>query len=156
GQRLSLHFLHYASPVDFHCSFTGPEFRWNLLVEHPRDDQTHDFMLAGAQRAIALPQFSELLLLFADFSVMPERAMNHIKQVLFPEWLREKLDGTRLHGFHGHRNVCVAGDEYDGNPSSRPAQFLLKIQAAGVGKSYVQNQAAGTVSPLARQEPLRR
>src|SRR5271165_4111515 len=134
--------------LDFYCGFTGTQFRGNLLVEQPGNHQTHDFTLAYAKPGIALLQFSQLLLLFAEYAVTAERALNHIEQVLVPEWLREELDGTGLHGGYGHRNICVAGDENDGNLDPCLLQFVLKIQAADAGKSYVQHQATGTASPL--------
>jgi hypothetical protein len=57
GQRFSQHLMHHPPTVDFYCSFTGPEFRCNLLIEQPGNDQTHDFTLSDAQATITRLQF---------------------------------------------------------------------------------------------------
>jgi hypothetical protein len=81
--------------------------------------------------------------------------MNGIQQVLIPKGLGEELDRAGFHGFHGHRNISVTGDEDDGNPQAGVRQLALKVQTVNSGKSYVKNQATWTVGLLAAQKILR-
>jgi hypothetical protein len=40
--------------------------------------------------------------------------MHCMKQVLIAERLAKEIDCACLHGLHAHKDVCVAGDENDG------------------------------------------
>ena len=65
-----------------------------------------------------------------------------VQQHLVAEWLRQELDGSRLHGLDRHRHVAVAGDEDDRHVDPVGGDALLQIETVEVRKIDVQHQAA--------------
>src|SRR5208283_4115051 len=101
--------------MHFDGGFAGTEFRRNLLVEHPGNDQVHHLAFPNASCVVSLSEFSRVSLLFADDAIPSERSLNRIEQILLPEWFREKLNRARLHRLDRHRNVCMCGEKDDWN-----------------------------------------
>jgi hypothetical protein len=81
--------------MHFDSGFTGTEFRRNLLIKHPGNDEAYHLALPDGQCVISLSQFNNVTLLFADDTISSERSLNRIKQILVPEGLREKLNRSR-------------------------------------------------------------
>ena len=55
----------------------------------------------------------------------------------------KKVDGPRLHGFHAHRNITVAGDENDREQNAYFREPLLQIQPIQVRQPHIKDHAAG-------------
>src|ERR1700682_4149812 len=142
--------------MNLHGDFAGPELGSYLFIEHARNDQGHDLAFACGQRLVALTQFGKLNVLMTNHPVSVQSLVNRIQQVLVSKGLGQEFDRAGFHGLHGHRNISVPGDEDDRNAQAGVSQLALKIQTVNSRKSYVQNQAAWTVGPLAAQEILRR
>jgi hypothetical protein len=45
--------------------------------------------------------------------------LNRVQKFLMPEWFRQELDGTRLHGLYGHGNIPMRSDKNDQDIDSR-------------------------------------
>jgi hypothetical protein len=82
--------------------------------------------------------------------------LNRIQQILIAERLSKKLDGSRFHGSHGHRDVTVRSEKDDWNVHASLGQLLLEVEATDPGKPDVENQATGKIRTLGQQEFLRR
>src|SRR5580658_5494999 len=134
--------------MDLHGDFAGSELKRYLLIEHARNHQSHNFALAWGERFVVLSQLAKFALLLTRYPIAIQSLMNRIQQILFPEWLGQKLHRTRFHRFHRHRNVSMTGDKDDGNPSTGVSQLALKIQAVDSRQSHVQDQAAWPLRPL--------
>src|SRR5205814_877427 len=142
----------YVPTMDLHSDFAGPKLGSYLFIEHARNYQAHDLALACGQRLVMLTQLGTFSVLMTHQAVAIQSLVNRIQQVLVTKGLGQKLDRAGFHGLHGHRNIAVTGDEDDGNAQAGVSQLALKIQTVNSRKSYVQNQAAWTVRPLAAQE----
>src|SRR5579862_2279692 len=138
-QGLGLHLFHDLAAIHFDGRFAGSEFRCNLLVKHPRDDEVHYLALANAESFTTMSQFSYLSLVLAQDAISSERSLDRIEEILMSEWLGKKLNGPGLHGLDRHRNVSVSREKNNGNTYSPSFQFVLKIQAADTRKSHIQN-----------------
>src|SRR6202162_5226681 len=119
--------------MHFDGGFAGTEFRRNLLVKQPGNDEAHHLAFPNAQCVVSLSEFSSVSLLFADDAISSERSLNRIEQILLPEWFREKLNSARLHGLDRHRNVGMCCEKDDWNAYFPSFQFVLKLQAANAG-----------------------
>src|SRR4029077_1956579 len=140
--------------MDFYCGFAGSNFRSNLLVEHSRDHQGHYLPLSHGQSVIAPLQIVDLGLFFLRDAITLERLLNCVQQILVPERFCQKFHGTRLQCPHRHRDVTVRRDEDDGDLHSALSQSTLKIESAHPRQSYVENQAAGTMSVFRAEKLL--
>src|SRR4029077_5916733 len=149
-----LHLLHDVASVDFYCGLAGSNFRGNLLIEPSGNHQSHYLPLSRSQSVIALLQIVDLALLFLRGVVPLERLLNCIQQILIPERFCQKFHGTRLQCPHRHRDVTVRRDEDDGDLHSALSQSTLKIESAHPRQSYVENQAAGTMSVFRAEKLL--
>ena len=54
--------------------------------------------------------------------------LNRIQQILVAERLGEELDGSGLHGPHGHRDVTVGANKDDRNINLSLSQLALEIE----------------------------
>src|ERR1700726_3115958 len=139
-----------------HCNFAGTEIKGYLLVEHPRDDQTHDFTLARRQPFVAASQLRKITLLLPRHTVAIQGLLNCNQQGLVLERLGQKLHGTGFHGLHRHRNISMPGDEDDGDPDARVSQLALQVETVDARKAHVQDKAAWPLRWLVAQEFFRR
>ena len=62
--------------VDFHSGLTGSDFRGNLLIQHSRNHESHNFPLSRSQRLITVPQTVDFRLLFARGAIPLEGLLN--------------------------------------------------------------------------------
>ena len=110
GQRVGPHLLHHPASVRLHRDLGNAELATDLLVQPARDDEPHDFSFATAERGIALPQRPYLRLMtkcsMAEFDGVSDRT----QQRLIADWLRQKIDCSRL-------------QSSDCRPNPRPATF---------------------------------
>src|SRR5438876_12430587 len=128
--------------LDLHCDFACSEIKGDLLVEHARNNQAHDFALARGQLVVAFSQLGEVTPLLASYTVAIQSLANRIQQVLILERLGKKLHGTGFHGFHRHRNIPMAGDEDDGNLYAGLSQLALQVDTVESWKTHVYDHAA--------------
>src|SRR5258708_5322747 len=70
------------------------------------------------------------------------------------EWLRQELDGSRLHGLNSYRDVAKTRNEDDRHVRPVDCDALLQIEAVETRKSNVENQTARDMDSWARQEVL--
>src|ERR1700733_92313 len=89
-QGFGLHLFHDLAAIHFDSRFAGTEFRCDLLVKHPSNDQVHYLAQDARSR---------------------KGSLDRIKQILLPEWLCQKLNRSRLHGLDRHRNVSVSREK---------------------------------------------
>src|SRR5438552_18413488 len=78
---------------------------------------------------------------------VPDRAQQHI----ITEWLRQELNGTRLHGLNRHGHIAVACDEYDWHVNPFDSDALLQIETVKARKRNVQYEAARNKHALGGQ-----
>src|SRR6266446_2606521 len=86
----------------------------------------------------------------------PECLLHGVEEDLVVERLGQEVDGTHLHGAHGHRNVAVAGDEDHWDSTALVCQRLLQVEPAFPRHPDVHHEAAQTVEVPALQERARR
>jgi hypothetical protein len=110
GQRVGPHLLHHSPSVRLHRDLGNAELTTDLLVQPAGDDQPHDFPFATVERGVALPQRPYLRLMtkcsMAEFDGVSDRT----QQRLIADWLRQKIDCSRL-------------QSSDCRPNPRPATF---------------------------------
>src|SRR5689334_17808797 len=113
GERVGLHLLHDLAAVRFYRDFADAELATDLLVQPARDHQVHDLPFATGEGRVTVSDGPYLRLAIqgraAALDGLPDGAQEHV----VPEWLRQELDGSRLHGPHRHGHVAMARDEDD-------------------------------------------
>ncbi|QTK82905.1 Hypothetical protein AT6N2_L2253 [Agrobacterium tumefaciens] len=142
GDRSGLHFAHDIAPVQFHGDFADTEFVSDLFVHQAADNGPHDLALPWRQ---LLGKGTDGLVLgaFAASRRVPlHRLRDGIQNVLFLERLGQKIDGSRFHCSHAHRNITEAGHENDRHPVTHAFQLHLEIKTARAREPHVQQQAA--------------
>src|ERR1700723_3192311 len=72
SQRVSVHLLHHSAAMHLDGDFSRAQFSGDLLVEHARDYERHNFALAGRQTSVAASQFRSQTLLFTPGAVAIE------------------------------------------------------------------------------------
>ena len=80
--------------------FAGAQLPGDLFVEQTGDGGGHHVLLARSQQVIPTTKLGELQPLRACDAITIDRVANGVEQVLLAKRLRQKLDGTGLHGFH--------------------------------------------------------
>jgi hypothetical protein len=70
------------------------------------------------------------------------------RMLLFPEGLRQELNGARLHCRRGHRNVAISDREC----AVRRREITLKIQSALPWQPYVEERTGGAVGRVGSRE----
>src|SRR5258707_11335577 len=150
------HFPHHVAAMNLDGDLADPELKSDLLIEHTRNHQAHDFALARAQGLVTFSQPGIVTLLAAPDSVAIQSLLDCVQQVLVVERLGQKLHGTRFHGLHRHRNVSVTGNKNNWDLDARVGQLTLKVQTIDAGKVYIQNQATWPLRSPVAQEFFRR
>src|SRR5580704_15751208 len=107
--------------------FTGSDLGGYLFVEQTGYHKRQDFTLPRCQQFETLADHRDLSLTAPPGTVLFQRDLNRIQQVLVAERLGQELDGSRFHGSHRHGDVAVAGDKDDGNMNTSLSQLALKI-----------------------------
>src|SRR3981081_4518431 len=123
--------------MHFYCDLARTQIRGNLFVWPTRDHERKHLSLTRCQRIKALPQHSDLQVLFESDAVMLQRSLDRIQKFLIAEWLRQELNGSGLHGLDGHWDVTVAGNKGDRNMNVGLGQLTLEIKATPAGQPDV-------------------
>jgi len=80
-----------------------------LLVEHAGDHERHDVALARRELLVASPQLDRFESFFACTAIALDRRANRLEQIVPAVRLGQKLEGSRFHRAHGHRDVAMPG-----------------------------------------------
>src|SRR5215471_4655327 len=152
GQRARGHFPHDMPAMDLDGNLAQPQFARDLFVHQAGGDQAHHLAFAFGQAVEACPQLRCSLLVLAPASIALERGGDRIQHVLIAKRLGQKIDRAGFHGLDRHRDVAVAGHEYDGNMDVRLGELGLEIEAAEPGQSHIEHEAACHVGKLASQQ----
>ena len=94
--------------------------------------------------------------LIAALSVLCDRLLDRVQQILISNRFGEELDRAALHGPNRHRDIGVATDKDNRHAQIGPGQLLLKIEPTAPGQPDVENQAPGQVRRRAIEEFLDR
>src|SRR5580704_6180592 len=152
SQRAGLHFSHHLPTVSLHGDLADAELATDLLIQQAGDDQRHDFPFAAAERRVTIPQRPYLRLVskcsLAALDGVPDGAQQHV----VPEWLRQELDSSCLHGLDRRRHVAVARDEDNRHVKPIDSDALLQIETIEVRKSNVKYQATRNKDSWASEE----
>ncbi len=116
--------------MNFHRVFGSSNLGGNLFIEHASYDPGNNFTLARRQQLEMLPQRRDFSFALAPAPIAIQRDLNRIQKILIAKWFGKKLDGSRLHGSHRHRDVAMRSDKDDRNADVTLGQFLLEIEAA--------------------------
>ncbi|MNE82598.1 hypothetical protein D3C80_1793320 [compost metagenome] len=88
----------------------------------------------------------------APFLIAVQALGDGIEQVLFAKWLGQELQRAGLHGFDGHGDVAMGGDEHHRDQDVQARHFLLEVQPTQARHAHIQNQARRHVRPLGVDE----
>src|ERR1700692_2703472 len=116
--------------MHLHGYLAYAELTRDLFVHQARRDEADDLLFARRQGLEMGTHVANRLVLGAPRAVAFERNLNRIEEVLIAKRLVEELDGSGLHGPHGHRDIAVAGDENDRNANIGFGEFGLKVEPA--------------------------
>ena len=81
----------------------------------------------------------------AVFSVRGDRLLNLAQQLFLSVGLLYEVDRAALHGFNGHRNIAVAGNEDNWQNGVSHVQLALKLHAVHAGHTDIQYHTAGHI-----------
>src|SRR4029077_13946936 len=139
--RPRLHLMHHTPAMDGGGNFARPEYRGDLLCLHTGNYEVHHVTLTRGQAFVPFLQFRHLIALTARQLVALQGLLNRVQKLLMPEWFRQELKSTRLHGLYGRGNIPVRDDENDGDIDTRFDQLLLGLESAHSRKAHIQHQA---------------
>jgi hypothetical protein len=97
--------------MQFSGSFGDAYLARDLLVQLTPNNLNRDFALALRQFIKSRSKRAHGFVILAARAVTREPNVYSIQKILPPEWFREKLDGARLHRFHGHRDITMSRGE---------------------------------------------
>ena len=142
GHGFNLHLFHHLAPMDFHSNFTRAKFGSGLFVQQATDDQAHNLPFARGQRLVSGSQFrrNSERRLSASLS-RSNRMLNRVEQILVVKRFRDEVNRAGLHRAHAHRNIAMAGDENDWNPTVYRCHFPLKLHPAQARQTDIQHEA---------------
>jgi hypothetical protein len=87
-------------------------------------------------------------------TVLGDRLLDRVQQILIPNRFGQELDRTALHGPNRHRDIGVTADEDNWHTQICLGQLLLKIEPASPGQPDVENEAPGQIPGRAVEEFL--
>ena len=87
-----------------------------------------------------------------DLDALPDRA----QQLFVVKRFRQEVRGTGFERAHGHGDVPVAGEEYNGELTIRGGQLLLQVESVYPGEIHIQHQTTWYFGSRGSQELLRR
>jgi hypothetical protein len=90
-----------------------PEIEADLLVQLAADQVSEDLALARRQQVVACAHLGLARAYGAAFHVARDGACDGIKKHRNIDWLRQEVNGSRLHRAYALRNVGMAGQEHD-------------------------------------------
>ena len=112
------------------------------LFRSPSVTQSHDLLFSAGQSQISGADVLDVLIIVSSLSINLEGPRHGVEQVLITKRLCQKVDGSRLHGSHRHRDIGMSRDEDHGNRKASIGEFGLEIQTAQPRQPNVQYQAA--------------
>jgi hypothetical protein len=136
------------------CVFGGASLRRNLPIEHVRDHCRENFALPWREQFEARAQRCNFGLQLTSGSIPLQRELHRIQQVLITKRLGEKLDRSRLQGFHAHGDVALLGNQDNRDTNSRLDQLLLEIKPTYSTRSDVEDEATGYIRTFGLQKFL--
>ena len=111
--------------MDLHGPLTHAQIHRNDFVRLTLNDALHYLRFPRGQRCETFPDRQSLQVLGAPLLVPAQGLVNTIEQILVAKRLLDEVERTRLHRANRHRDVAVAGDEYEGNGRTALVQFGL-------------------------------
>src|SRR5262249_48568199 len=115
GSRANSHLVPDFAAMELDANLADPEFPGDLFGHQAMRHQRHDPLLTRAERVVSGAHIAHRLVVFAPRPILVECFVHRIQKVLAAYRLGQKFDGSGLHGFHGHWDVAVTGDEDDRN-----------------------------------------
>ena|SRR6266851_851439 len=100
------------------------------------------------------PRSGKDLLLISTGTIMIDRQLDCLQQVLVADGFGQELHGTGLHGSNRHRDIGVTADEDDRQMNICFDQIFVKIQSASSGQPDIENKASRRVWAGVSQEFL--
>src|SRR3984957_6843026 len=114
--------------MNLYSVFGDSNLSRSLFVGHAGDDHGDDFALSWRERCEAFPQRRNFHPSLASRAIPLQRDLNRIQQILVAERFGEELDGSRLYGPHGHRDVTVGANKDNRDINLRLRQLALEIE----------------------------
>ncbi len=111
--------------MNFHRSLAHPEICRHYLVGLAASHEIEDLALARRERISPLLNTVLLTELRAIAAVFFQSALHAIQEVLVAEGLLQEVERALLHGFYGHGNVAMPGDEDHWNDGTTQVEELL-------------------------------
>src|SRR5690606_15130353 len=133
------HLAHGVAAMELHCHLADAKVEGNLLVETPACHLAEDLPFSRGEGGKALDDPTSHLSLNALRHIPGNAGTNRVQKGLVANWLGEEVDGTGLHGLHGHGNVAMAREEDHWFSIPAPGQLLLQVQSARAGHSDVED-----------------
>jgi hypothetical protein len=99
-------FFHDGAAVGFHGALGIAEFKGNLLVEQPLDDEQEHLVFARGERSHPPGHRLQFALLLCVALVAHQRARDRVKQAGAGHRLGQEILGTGFHGAHAAGNVA--------------------------------------------------
>src|SRR5262249_6227565 len=155
GERRGSHLAHHVAAVRLDGDLADAKLITYLLVQQTRYDQSHHFLLAAAERCMALAQRLQLGLLKERGTTALDRVANSIQQNVVAERLGKELDRSLLHRLDAGRHVAVARNEDDRHVGPIGGHALLQVETVEVWQRKIENEAARRGDPPMREEFLR-
>lgn len=107
----------------------------------------------GVRLAARRRKFSSSACFSPELPVLIEGGVDGGEQVFGPERFGQEIRGAAFHGLDAHGNVCMAGEEHDGDADAASGQGGLQAKAAEVGHGDIQHQAARFVGGQFKEFP---
>src|SRR5256886_7003384 len=102
GERIGLHLLHHLAAVGFYRDFADAELAPDLLVQPAGDPRVHDLPFATGEGRVTVSDCPYLRLAIQCSAAALDGLADGAQQDVVAEWLRQELDGSRLHSPHRH------------------------------------------------------
>jgi hypothetical protein len=149
---LRIHLFHDPGAVDLNGALADAELARNDFIRCPFRHEVENLPFASRKCLEACPHGVMPTQLLANGAVTRERFLYAIEQLVLAERLLEKIERAMLHGFDGHRDVAVSGDEDDGRDRAASVELLLEIETAHAGHADIEQEAARLSGIVVRQK----
>src|ERR1700758_3447118 len=140
--------------MDVYSSLADAEIPGYLFTETALCHLNHYFPLATTQCVEALLECARSLFLLLVGTILSERKIDRIEQVLLPKWLGQEFNGAALHRLYRHRDIAVPSNKNDRELDVGCSQLALKFETARPGQPYIEHKTGGPFGAL-RPEKVR-
>src|SRR5258706_2380804 len=130
------------STVRLHRRNADSDIRSDLLVETTRQHQFKHLAFALRQPAEVRSSFRDGVFVVAVGTVLTDRQLDRVQQLLITDRLGEELNRSGLHGPNRHRDIRVAADENNRQVNIRLDEAIVKLQSTPPRQSDVENEAS--------------